>query len=120
NRGGVLFLGPSESSGQLAYDYETVDKHWRIYRKFSDVRVPVDTRLRPVKPVESRSGAAIARGPFARYSLSHLIGTYAGLLDEFMPPSFLVDDHGVLVHAFAGASRFLKPRDGRQALDLLD
>jgi two-component system CheB/CheR fusion protein len=120
NRGGVLFLGPSESSGHLAHDYEIVDKHWRIYRKFSDVRVPVDTRLRPSKFLEPRAAPAVAKGPFARYSLSHLIGTYDALLDDFMPPSFLVDDHGVLVHSFAGASRFLKPRDGRQGLDLVD
>ncbi|MGD0526488.1 MAG: CheR family methyltransferase, partial [Polyangiaceae bacterium] len=121
NRGGVLFLGPSESPGHLAADYETVDKHWRIYRKFSDVRVPVEARLLPVHAPEPRSAAAASsKGPFARYSLSQLLATYDGLLGEFMPPSLLVDDYGELVHAFGGASRFLRPRDGRQGLGVVD
>ena len=42
NRGGVLVLGPSESHGALAHDFETIDGHWRIYRKHSDARIPVD------------------------------------------------------------------------------
>ncbi len=120
NRGGVLFLGPSESPGHLADDYETVDKHWRIYRKFSDVRVPVEARLKPIHAPEPRPIPVAPKGPFARYSLSQLLGTYDALLGEFMPPSLLVDEHGELVHVFAGASRFLKPRDGRQGLGLLD
>ena len=37
-----------------------------------------------------------------------------------MPPSLLVSDRGELVHSFGGASRFLRMRDGRQGLDVLD
>src|SRR4029079_12124890 len=58
--------------------------------------------------------------PFARYAMSHLLATYDALLEEVMPPSLLVNDRSELVHAFGGASRFLKPRDGRQGLDILD
>jgi two-component system CheB/CheR fusion protein len=123
NRGGLLFLGPSESPGQVAQDYETIDKHWRIYRKASEVRVSVDPRLQPLPRAtmhESRALPPAAKAPFGRYALSHLLGTYDALLSEHMPPSLLVDDHGELVHAFAGASRFLKPRDGRQGLDVAE
>src|SRR5262249_9134324 len=45
---------------------------------------------------------------------------YDALLDDVMPPSLLLSERGELVHAFAGASRFLRPRDGRQGLDVLD
>jgi two-component system CheB/CheR fusion protein len=116
NRGGVLFLGPSESLGSLAPDFETVDKHWQICRKQSDVRVPVETRLH----APPRAALAPMTTPAARYSVSHLLGTYDALLDDVMPPSFLVSDRGQLVHAFGGASRFLRARDGRQGLDMLD
>lgn len=119
NRGGVLFLGPSESPGHLAHDYDTVDKHWRLYRKFSDVRVPVDVRLsQPSRTAESRT--AQNNGPFARYSMAQLLATYDALLDQYMPASLLLDDRGEVVHAFAGASGILKPRDGRQGLEVLD
>ncbi len=124
NRGGVLFLGPSESPGTLAHDYETIDVHWRLYRKYSDVRVPVETRVHNARSDEARLTAMVSPPrepePFGKYSLSHLLGIYDSLLESFMPPSLLMNDRGEVVHAFGGASRYLRPRDGRQGLDVLE
>jgi two-component system, chemotaxis family, CheB/CheR fusion protein len=125
NRGGMMFLGPSESLGHLDHDFETIHKQWRIYRKYSDSRVPVDRKPpHPPKTSTVRLSAAAAealgaRQP-ARYSVTQLLGTYDTLLDELMPPSLLVDDRGELVHSFGGATRFLKLRDGRQGLDAFE
>ncbi len=119
NRGGVMFLGPSESPGALLKDFETLESHWRIYRKHSDVRTPVDPRLQP-RFADARRTPSAANSPFARYSMSHLLATYDVLLEDFMPPSLLVNDRGELVHAFGGASKYLKPRDGRQGLEIAD
>ena len=119
NRGGVMFLGPSESPAALLKEFETLDAHWRIYRKHSDVRTPVDPRLQP-RFTEPRRSLTPALTPFARYSMSHLLATYDVLLEDFMPPSLLVNDRGELVHAFGGASKYLKPRDGRQGLEVVD
>jgi two-component system CheB/CheR fusion protein len=52
--------------------------------------------------------------------MANLLATYDVLLEDFMPPSLLVNDRNELVHAFGGASRFLKPRDGRQGLEIFD
>ena len=120
NKGGVCFLGPSESPGALFHDFEAVDRHWRIYRKYSDVRIPVDPRFQPARPELRIAVNAATAAPQARYSITGLLGTYDTLLDEVMPPSLLVTEKGELVHAFAGASRFLEMRDGRQDLDVLD
>jgi len=126
NRGGIMFLGPSESLGHLDHDFETVHKQWRIYRKFSDSRVPFDRKAphgsHGPKSNSSRQAAPegfAQRGP-ARYSVTQLLGTYDTLLGELMPPSLLVDDRGELLHSFGGATRFLKLRDGRHGLDALD
>ncbi len=119
NRGGIMLLGPSESPGTLLKDFETVDQTWRVYRKHSDVRTPVDPRLR-ARPVESASSPGPANSPFARFSMGNLLATYDVLLQDFMPPSLLVNDRNELVHAFGGASRFLKPREGRQSAEILD
>ena len=118
NRGGVMLLGPSESPGVLVKDFETIDQQWRFYRKHSDVRTPVDPRLRPRLPESGLSPAPA--GPFARYSMSNLLATYDVLLQDFMPPSLLVNDRNEMVHAFGGASRFLRARDGRQGLEVID
>ncbi len=110
----------------IGRDFETIDKHWRLYRKHVDSRPAGESRV-PLQP-ELAAGAraplhATAAPPMAagaRYSLTHLLGTYDTLLEETMPPSLLVTDRGELIHAFGGASRFLRPRDGRQDLDVLD
>jgi two-component system CheB/CheR fusion protein len=116
NRGGALFLGPSETIGPMAHDFEAIDKHWQVYRKNTDVRLPVENRLQP----PPRAAIAPLTPPAARYSVAQLLGTYDALLDDVMPPSLLVSDRGELVHSFGGASRFLRVRDGRQGLDVLD
>jgi two-component system CheB/CheR fusion protein len=119
NRGGVLFLGPSESANPLGRDFDVIDKQWQLYRKHSDARMPVGARVQPITRAD-RTGIAPLPPSAARYSLSQLLGTYDAVLDEVMPPSFLVSDRGELIHSFAGASRFLKLKDGRQGLDLLE
>ena len=119
NRDGIAFLGPSETLGPLGHDFETVDKHWRIYRKYSDVRTPVEARLQPQK-LEPRALAPSLPAAPTRQSLGHLLGAYDALLERFMPPSLLVSDRGELLHSFGGANRFLRHRDGRQSPDVLD
>jgi two-component system CheB/CheR fusion protein len=122
NRGGVLFLGPSEHVGALGREFDVVDKHWKIYSKPSEVRPPASARPAALMQASgSRPEPQVsAQAPASRYSLSQLIATYDALLDDFMPPSLLVSDRGELIHTFNGASQFLKFRDGRQGLDVFD
>ncbi len=120
NRGGVMLLGPSESPGPLIKDFEVLDQHWRMYRKHSDVRTPVDPRHRTRPDERPAAQPQGPNSPFARYSMGNLLATYDVLLQDYMPPSLLVNDRNELVHAFGGASRFLKPRDGRQGLEIFE
>ncbi len=118
--GGVLFLGPSESPGELSDEFESVDTRWKIYRKRRDVRLPPDVRLPAVVGgTRPRPAGAAVTGPPAGPD-GQLLGVYDALLDEFMPPGLLVSENREVVQAFAGASRYLKPRDGRFSADLLD
>jgi two-component system CheB/CheR fusion protein len=120
NRAGVLFLGPSETASPVARGFEVIDKHWRVYRKRSNTRIPVDARVHPLTSAESRVAIAPFPATGGRHSLSQLLGTYDALLERVMPPSLLLSDRGELIHAFAGAGRFLHHRDGRQALDVFE
>ena len=42
---GVLFLGPSESPGELADEFVTLHAHWKMYKKRRDIRLPAELRL---------------------------------------------------------------------------
>ena len=108
-------------SALLGHDFETVDKHWRIYRKYSDVRTPIEPRLQ-VRKVEPEAVAALSglQPRRARHSLGHLLGTYDTLLERFMPPSLLVSDRGELLHASAGRVDFFAIATAGRARDVLD
>jgi two-component system, chemotaxis family, CheB/CheR fusion protein len=116
-RNGTLFLGPSENIGPLSDDFEAIDAHWRIYRKERDIRLPNHVRLplpRPILP------GVRPEGHTSGYSLGQIANVYAALLDQLLPPSLLVNERRELVHAFGGASRYLRVHDGRSSLDVFD
>ncbi len=119
-RQGILFLGPSENASALADDFESVDAHWRIYRKERDLRPGQDTRIPTPRSPELRAVPGMGTLGGTSYSLSQTIGIYDALLDEHMPPSLLVNERRELVHAFGGAGKFIKMKDGRPSLDVLD
>jgi two-component system CheB/CheR fusion protein len=117
-RGGVLFLGPSETLGPVADGFEILDKDWQLYRKASEVRTPLDARRHPALSMDARAVPAVL--PAARHSLGQLLHVYDALLEETMPPSLILNERGELVHVLGGAARFLRVRDGRQSLDVQD
>ncbi|MGZ6142416.1 MAG: PAS domain S-box protein, partial [Myxococcales bacterium] len=117
--GGTLLLGPSETPGELGDEFDTLDGHWRIYRKRRDARLP-DIRL-PLAPVPGGqnpprplfSGGRTVPGP-------HLLGVYDQLLAKVMPSSVLVDEQYQLIHTFGGAEDLLHVRPGRPSNNVLD
>jgi two-component system CheB/CheR fusion protein len=115
---GVLLLGPSETIGTLGDGFEILDKHWQLYRKATEARMSVDTRRAPTPAPSVRAGLP-AVAP-ARHALGQLLSVYDALLEETMPASLILNERGELVHALGGAARFLRVRDGRQSLDLMD
>jgi two-component system, chemotaxis family, CheB/CheR fusion protein len=118
--GGLLFLGPSESPGELADEFDHLDPHWKIYRKRRDIRLPAELRV-PLSVVDARlRPTGVPPMPHLSQVDANLLGVYDVLLDDHMPPSLLVDENRALVQAFGGASRFLRVRDGRVSNDLLD
>lgn len=118
--GGVLFLGPSESPGDLSDEFESVDDHWKMYRKRRDVRLRPDFRLLLPSgpPQQPRISTRFSSSTAASDRLQQAV--YDRLLEEHMPPSFLINDRKELVHSFGKAGRFLRIKDGRATTMLLD
>ncbi|GIW79000.1 MAG: hypothetical protein KatS3mg105_0807 [Gemmatales bacterium] len=118
---GILFLGPSESTSELADEFDVIDRHWKIFRKRRDGRLPADMRL-PMSAGYSdlRPGGSQRIGNGTPLVDRNLLRAYDVLLEQFVPPSLLINHQRELVHAFAGAGRFLTIRDGRISRDVLD
>jgi two-component system CheB/CheR fusion protein len=118
--GGYLFLGPSESPGDLADEFDTVDPHVKIYRKRRDIGLPADLRLPLPRSGSAPAVSAVGRGSAVS---AQLLSTYDRLLERYMPPSFLIDERGRLVDSYGGVASLLRMKGRRpsaQLLDLLD
>ena len=116
--GGYLFLGGSETPGPLANEFDTIDEHWRIYRKRRDVRL-----LEPLKvpPTRSAPSTATYLGQVrSTMSDTQLLNIYDQLLDKRMPQSFLVDEDRQLLDSFGGAERLFKLGRRRPSTNILD
>lgn len=117
--GATMMLGPSETPGEITDEFEVVDKRWKVYIKRRDVRLPPEMRL----PLEVSQMPRAGTQPRAARSPSfdnQLLATYDRLLEQHMPPSFLVDEQFELVHTFGGAERFLQRRGGRTSTSIID
>jgi len=119
--GGVLFLGPSESPAEIADEFDALEEHWKIFRKRRDVRLPTDMRL-PTTTWYTQTRPGSPRPSLLPSGLAdmRLLRAYDALLDQFMPPSLLVNERGELVHTFSGAGKWLSAPDGRPSLEVLD
>ena len=119
--GGVLFIGPSETPGELVEEFETLDSRWKLYRKKRDVRLLADMRLSALRTADlaARPGLPTAlRRPSG--AVGHLTGFYDQLLSDFMPAALLVDQDRRLLHKFGGAGQLMQEGDGRHSDDVFD
>ncbi|MEM6468291.1 MAG: CheR family methyltransferase [Planctomycetota bacterium] len=117
---GYLLLGGSESIGELEDEYLSIDAKSRIYMKHRELKLRLDVattasrtvRREELKPVPAPGLNAVGSGRM-------LMKTYDRLLDQFVPPSILIDCNRQIVHTFPGASRFLRFSAGRPTTDAL-
>jgi len=117
--GGTLFLGPSESLGELQHEFDVIDKHWNIYTKRRDVRLPAQTRFPTGVSLGGRQNGAQQK---PQQGLGDLRAgkIYEQLLQRFLPPSMLINERNELVHMFGDAGQFLRHAAGRFNLDILN
>ena len=120
NVGGCLMLGSSETVGDLAREFETVDQHWRIFTKLRDVRLHKVGSL-PLAP--AISGVVRPKPPL---NLGIIGGeqsvdtaAFENVIERYVPPSFVVNRHYELVHTFGDANKILVQPKGRPTLDVL-
>ncbi len=120
--GGYLLLGTAESvdgSGQL---FSTVDKEAHLYQSRAVARVvsmqppaqltvSTDLRANATAPMEARAEPRTSR--FAPLDL------HQRLLEEYAPPSLIVDDQHMILHLSERAGRYLQFAAGEASLNLL-
>ena len=120
--GGGLLLGPSESLGAIAAEFEPIDTRWKIFRKRQDSRLPSDIRQKLSVEFEklSRKAKQMAKSREPSPSDLQAMSMYDALLVTVLPPSLLISEEGELLHTFGNAGQFLLPEQGRHSIYLRD
>jgi two-component system CheB/CheR fusion protein len=119
--GGILLLGASESTGELASEFEVLSDGHRVYKKSRDVRLTHNLRspLTSADALHRRSlSSAIAHRPPPGAIRTRQI--HDELLARFMPPSILIDASRTVIDTFCGAEKLLRFPTRQPTLDILD
>jgi len=115
---GILFLGPSEGVADLEAEFANIDRHWKVFRKHRDSRLPTDLSL-PMTPGMPKRAPGHVRNTLESRSESELLNLYNQVLDQCVPTAVLIDDQYNVLHIFGDADRFLRLPKGRPSYSLL-
>ena len=119
---GVLFLGPSENTGDLNDEFSALNHRWRVYQKTSDRQYG----QAPLSPAEKQSKSDWSNrvAPYAKQPQTPATTIRSGwekeLLSRFVPSGFLIDSHYNAVHIFGDAGKYLAPTSGRVTFSIFN
>ena len=121
NPGGVLFLGTSETLGDLEILFTPVDRKWKIYRRKEgsyEAYRPVVGRALPA----ATGGAAATGHPWktsgpGKLPLREL--TERRLLQQYGAVGVLVNAHGEILYIHGRTGLYLEPAAGEASMNIL-
>ena len=119
NPGGYLFLGSSETADACSQLFTPVDKKNRIYRAKD---VGSSLRRPPTGPFHGFAMTAPARPPFSEPHRRNKKFSFADVhrraLEQYAPPSVIVNQEAEIVHMSDRAGNFLRYVGGEPSLNL--
>jgi two-component system CheB/CheR fusion protein len=121
NPGGVLFLGTSETVGEFADHFATLDRKSKLYLRKEDVpgaqRPAIGKNFAPT----TKGGAASRsseKTPGANKLQLHEL-TERGLLQHYAPVGALVSERGDILYLHGRTGLYLEPAPGEAGMNIL-
>jgi two-component system, chemotaxis family, CheB/CheR fusion protein len=117
--GGYLFLGNAETLGHADTLFEVVSKRWRIYRRLAAGRLAsAHLPALAARAPEVRPAVRVTPPVLIRPSPTATI--QAALLDEFGPPSAVLDANERIVYFHGDANPYLQLPSGEATQNFID
>lgn len=121
SEGGILFLGGSETAGELAPLFEVVDAKWKIFERRRGMAAPLDAAI-SLAPSRER----LLRSHFTptvelrRSPEDTLIADVQNrLIAQYGPICLMMDETGELLHSFGRMPDYLRMPGGRASLNVI-
>ena len=114
-KGGILFLGSSETPGELKDEFAVVCRTWRIYSKIRN-RPGLIEQTRHIKERVAPSVSPMLtriQDQDATFGAHRLLDMYDTVLREKIPSGLILDYKQNLVHIFGDARKMLQNAEGR-------
>ncbi len=115
NQGRYLLLGPAESLGELADQFQVVDARWKLYQVQGPHRLSLGDALAHGEAVERRR-ERVSPGGDPAGPAEEVAGATRWLIGEFAPTALLVTQACELVHVFGDPARLLSVPTGKASL----
>lgn len=117
NDGGYLFLGTSESIGRFSDLFSQVSSKWKIYRRKGTVlgRTALMPEYSFAEGGLDRTGQVAERS--VRASMRDVAERW--LIDEYGPPSVLVNEQFDILYFFGRTDKYLSPPSGEPSFNIL-
>jgi two-component system CheB/CheR fusion protein len=123
NPGGVLFLGPSETLGELTPLFETLDRKWKLYLRKEDVaglhRQVLDVFVPPLTGGKTRPGPIIRQVGWGEGRLNLRGLTEQALLEHYTATGVLINGRGDILHVYGRTGKYLEMASGDAAMNIL-
>jgi two-component system, chemotaxis family, CheB/CheR fusion protein len=119
SRSGYLFLGSSESLGDLSKCFNTIDSKWKIYSykegkagdSIKEFMIPNIRRSRLI-PQNNNSNEVSGNN-----ELSETV--FNSIINDFVPPSLIVNDDYEIIHVCKDVNQYVMLPPGKISLNIL-
>ncbi|MEI6221678.1 MAG: chemotaxis protein CheB [bacterium] len=125
NEGGYLFLGASETLGDLVKLYTTIDSKWKVYGRIQGSLTAVDSTI-AFQPARERllrthfsSQNQLSETQTSRVENTFITDIESRLINEYAPTCLIVDEHSGLQHSFGQLPDFIRMPVGQASLNLV-
>ena len=118
---GIMFLGPSETTGQSDHFFTVLDKKWKIYRRnnlASATLRPMTLRETP-HPI-SNDDAKMPSVTQQSEELSIIQLVEAILRHSTVPPCAIIDAQSNIIYVHGKLGKYLEPAEGKISINIVD
>ena len=113
-KGGYLFLGSSESLGDLSSYFKVIDERAKVFQKITDNKLPLSStdKLPATKPKRSDNAPSIStlmRSYHGNTRPNNSIGfANEALITQYVPPCILLDNEYQALHVYGDTNPFVR------------
>ncbi|MFO8042233.1 MAG: chemotaxis protein CheB, partial [Alkalispirochaeta sp.] len=128
NEEGYLFLGSSETVGDLTTYFRTIDTKWKLFAYKGSSAAPKIELNTPDTPEGWRERLEATQATQATVGHTHASHRkpsrntepmYEELIEHYLPPTVVVDENRQVVHTFGDLATYLQIPTGKMDLDVM-